>query len=66
MFLHRKIKNRNTLIRVLRFFVVVPPVMSHVYLRGIRWSYIYFISANYKNFGVVWSTVDVDGFKRVK
>lgn len=47
-------------------FSVVPPVMSPVYLCGISWSYIYFISAIYKNIGVVWSAVDVDGFKRAK
>ncbi len=40
--------------------------MSPVYLCGVRWSYIYFISAIYKNIEVVWSAVDVDGFKRVK
>ncbi|GEJ45659.1 hypothetical protein CRS_22670 [Chryseobacterium sp. ON_d1] len=40
--------------------------MYPVYLCGIRWSYIYFISAIYKNIGAVWSAVDVDGFKRVQ
>lgn len=45
---------------------MVPPVMSPVYLSDNRWSYIYFISAIYKNIGVGWSAEDVDGFKRLK
>ncbi len=40
--------------------------MSPVYLFGITWSYIYFISAIYENIGIPWSILDVDGFKRVQ